>query len=228
MALTPHGDNVASMAWGARNSNSAQVHGPAPLTHDSRGQRVRAKAPIEGTAPLFQRGGTVVPRQRRLRRSTVAMATDPYELTVALDSNGAAAGEVFLDDGVSFDFVRGGFARTAFSYANGKLSAAPAHECDARARTLGVEADAATGAFAPANVVERIVVLGLRRRRPGRRRPRRLLLLDGRGADDPPADLPMAGRPSTSLLSHLYKKQNYTEGGGARPGRIRRAAGRAI
>ena len=140
---------------------STQVHGPAPLTHDSRGQRVRAKAPIEGTAPLFQRGGTVVPRQRRLRRSTVAMTTDPYELTVALDSNGAAAGEVFLDDGVSFDFVRGGFARTAFSYANGKLSAAPAHECDARARALGVEADAATGAFAPANVVERIVVLGL-------------------------------------------------------------------
>ena len=31
-----------------------EVHGPAPLTHDSRGQRVRAKAPIEGTAPLFQ------------------------------------------------------------------------------------------------------------------------------------------------------------------------------
>merc|ERR1719213_519644 len=114
-----------------------EVHGPAPLTHDSRGQRVRAKAPIEGTAPLYQRGGTVVPRQRRLRRSTVAMATDPYELTIALDANGAAAGEVFLDDGVSFDFVRGGFARTAFSYANGKLSAAPA------------------------NVVERIVVLGL-------------------------------------------------------------------
>ncbi len=138
-----------------------EVHSAAPLTHDSRGQRVRAKAPIEGTAPLFQRAGTVVPRQRRLRRSTVAMATDPYELTVALDANGAAAGEVFLDDGVSFDFVRGGFARTAFSYANGKLSAAPAHECDARARALGVETDAATGAFAPANVVERIVVLGL-------------------------------------------------------------------
>ena len=138
-----------------------EIHGPAPLTHDSRGQRVRAKAPIEGTAPLFQRGGSIVVRQRRLRRSTVAMATDPYELTVALDANGAAAGEVFLDDGVSFDFVRGGFARTAFSYANNRLTAAPAHECDARARALGVEADVATGSFASANVVERIVVLGL-------------------------------------------------------------------
>merc|ERR1719460_1921684 len=62
--------------------------------------------------------------------------------------------------GVARSF-RASFARTAFSYANGKLSAAPAHECDARARALGVEADAATGAFAPANVVERIVVLGL-------------------------------------------------------------------
>ena len=31
------------------------------------------------------------------------MATDPYELTVALDANGAAAGEVFLDDGVAAD-----------------------------------------------------------------------------------------------------------------------------
>lgn len=57
--------------------------------------------------------------------------------------------------------MRGGFARTALSYANGRLTAAPAHECDARARALGVEADAATGAFAPANVVERVVVLGL-------------------------------------------------------------------
>ena len=35
-----------------------------------------------------------------------------------------------------------------------------AHECDARARALGVEA-ADGGACAPANVVERIVVLGL-------------------------------------------------------------------
>jgi len=137
------------------------VHGAVPITHDSRGSTVRAKAPIEGTAPLFQRGGTIVPRQRRLRRSTVAMAADPFELTVALDANGAAAGEVFLDDGVSFDFMRGGFARTALSYANGRLTAAPAHECDARARALGVEAEAATGAFAPANVVERVVVLGL-------------------------------------------------------------------
>ena len=34
--------------------------------------------------PLYQRGGTVIPRQDRVRRSTECMKGDPYSLYVAL------------------------------------------------------------------------------------------------------------------------------------------------
>jgi len=118
-------------------------------------------APLDGPAPAFQRGGTIVPRQRRLRRSTAAMANDPYELTVALDANGAAAGDLYLDDFSTFGFLDGAFHRATFSFADGVLAAGESNDCDARAASLGVVADA--GSFAPQNLIERVIILGLDR-----------------------------------------------------------------
>ena len=45
--------------------------------------------------PTFVRGGYVVPRRDRPRRSTAAMAGDPLTLVVAPDANGDAVGEVY-------------------------------------------------------------------------------------------------------------------------------------
>ena len=40
------------------------------------------------TIPVFQAGGTIVPRQMRLRRSSAQMGHDPYTLVVAADADG--------------------------------------------------------------------------------------------------------------------------------------------
>ena len=65
--------------------------------------RTVAKAPLD-KIPVYQRGGSIVPRQMRPRRSSDLMINDPYTLVVALDANGNASGKVYLDDGISFDF----------------------------------------------------------------------------------------------------------------------------
>ncbi|MGH0142487.1 UNVERIFIED_CONTAM: hypothetical protein FKN15_013421 [Acipenser sinensis] len=38
--------------------------------------------------PVFQRGGTIIPRKERVRRSSECMAGDPYTLYVALSPQG--------------------------------------------------------------------------------------------------------------------------------------------
>ena len=58
----------------------------------SGGATVGAAAPLAGPTPTFVRGGAVVPRRERPRRSSGAQAGDPYTLLVALDAAGTAQG----------------------------------------------------------------------------------------------------------------------------------------
>ena len=53
--------------------------------------------------PVYQRGGSIIPRKLRLRRSSRLMYTDPYTLYVALDTSGNAYGDLYMDDEHSFD-----------------------------------------------------------------------------------------------------------------------------
>ncbi len=55
------------------------------------------EAPLE-KIPVYQRGGSIVPRKMRLRRSSALMAGDPYTMVVALDGGGGAEGLVYMDD----------------------------------------------------------------------------------------------------------------------------------
>uniref|UniRef100_A0A8C9L4S8 Glycosyl hydrolase family 31 C-terminal domain-containing protein n=1 Tax=Serinus canaria TaxID=9135 RepID=A0A8C9L4S8_SERCA len=73
--------------------------------------------------PVFQRGGTVISRQDRPRRSTEAMRGDPFTLYVALSPQGTAEGDLYLDDGVSFDYAtKNAFLHRHFSFSNGTLT----------------------------------------------------------------------------------------------------------
>uniref|UniRef100_A0A8C1FWA6 Glucosidase, alpha; neutral C n=1 Tax=Cyprinus carpio TaxID=7962 RepID=A0A8C1FWA6_CYPCA len=56
------------------------------------------------TVPVFQRGGTVVPRRAGCGSSTADLQQHPITLTVALDSKGNADGFLYLDDGHSFSY----------------------------------------------------------------------------------------------------------------------------
>ncbi len=110
-------------------------------------------APL-GRLPVFQRGGTIVPRQMRPRRSSAAQLGDPYTLVVALDGAGRAAGHLYLDDGATHDFIkRSAFRLREFRYEGGSSAR----------HTLRSVTAAGGKAWAPENAVERVLVAGLQR-----------------------------------------------------------------
>ncbi|XP_057278799.1 neutral alpha-glucosidase AB, partial [Pezoporus wallicus] len=98
------------------------------------------------SVPVFQRGGTVVPRQERVRRSTECMRGDPFTLYVALSPQGTAEGDLFLDDGKSFEYeTKAHFLHRQFTFAGNTLTASSA---DPR------------GSFDTPVWLERVVILG--------------------------------------------------------------------
>jgi len=104
---------------------------------------VTVDAPID-KIPVYQRGGSVVPRQMRLRRSSAQMVNDPYTLTVAPDTAGEAVGRLYLDPGDGFEYRTGAYAYRKFTYAAGTLTSAALH---------------ASSAYTPSNLLERLEVL---------------------------------------------------------------------
>jgi alpha 1,3-glucosidase len=119
-----------------------------------KGELRSLEAPL-AKIPVLQRGGSIVPRQMRPRRSSALMRDDPYTLVVALDAGKRAQGQLYLDDGGSLDFRRGGFRLRAFDYAP-----------DGSAHVLRSSSAGGGKTFSPANTIERILVAGLNRRVP--------------------------------------------------------------
>jgi alpha 1,3-glucosidase len=73
--------------------------------------------------PVFQRGGSVLVRKDRPRRSTTQMKDDPYTLVVALNGNGAADGELYVDDGKSYDYqTKNAYLRRNFRFQGTELT----------------------------------------------------------------------------------------------------------
>jgi alpha 1,3-glucosidase len=54
--------------------------------------------------PVFQRGGTVLARKMRARRTSSLMRRDPFTFDVALNRVGGAAGTLFVDDYHTFAY----------------------------------------------------------------------------------------------------------------------------
>ncbi|XP_017888200.1 neutral alpha-glucosidase AB isoform X2 [Ceratina calcarata] len=72
--------------------------------------------------PVFQRGGSIVPRKMRIRRSTVAMKNDPYTLIVIADSAGRANGTLYIDDEASFEYRHGKYLYLVLNFEGNKLT----------------------------------------------------------------------------------------------------------
>lgn len=94
--------------------------------------------------PVYLRGGHVLAVKTQKRPSTVSAVNDPFTLHVALDANGESRGDLYLDDGRSFQYKTGKVAHRLFTYAGGKLT------CGA----------AAPGSYTAPNTIERVVVYG--------------------------------------------------------------------
>lgn len=101
-------------------------------------------APID-KIPVFQRGGSIVPRQMRLRRSSAQMANDPFTLVVAPDGKGDAAGRLYLDPGDGYAYRQGQYAYQKYAYSGNVLTSSPLH---------------ASSEYVPINKLERVELLG--------------------------------------------------------------------
>jgi len=116
------------------------------------GTKVTLDTPIERGIPVFHRGGTIIPKKSRLRRSSTQMANDPFTLIVSLDSTGTRAdGELYVDDGDTFDYKQGKFIHLKFSY-HTTTSTPNKHVLDS------FRVGGPLGVFS--NSVERIVIVG--------------------------------------------------------------------
>ncbi|KAH0801954.1 glycosyl hydrolase [Histomonas meleagridis] len=71
--------------------------------------------------PVLIRGGSILPVKTWMRRTTYLMLNDPFTLIVALDDQGNAKGELYLDDGMTFQFLKNDFIHRIFTYENGVL-----------------------------------------------------------------------------------------------------------
>lgn len=101
--------------------------------------------------PVFQRGGTIIPRKDRPRRSSTQMVNDPYTLVIALNSAHEAEGELYIDDGKSFDFEEGAYIHKKLIFTQGRLTST-----NIKASKKGSKH------FTSSCVVERIIILGLK------------------------------------------------------------------
>ncbi|CAF2946311.1 unnamed protein product [Rotaria sp. Silwood2] len=96
--------------------------------------------------PVYQLGGVIIPRRLRKRRSSMLALQDPITLVVALDRNYEAKGELYMDDGYTYNY-RGKRQLTyrRFTFKNNEL----------RSKSLDTSAKFETAAW-----IERIIIHG--------------------------------------------------------------------
>lgn len=72
--------------------------------------------------PVYQRGGTVLPRKETIRKSSAYMKNDPITLFVAVDANSQASGTLYIDDEESYDYRSGKYLYLRINFANNALT----------------------------------------------------------------------------------------------------------
>jgi alpha-glucosidase (family GH31 glycosyl hydrolase) len=116
----------------AEHSTIVNAYLPAGVWYDfysgtktiSAGESFQLDAPID-KINLHVRGGYIIPRQKP-EMTTAQSRLNPYSLLVALDSKGEAHGDLFIDDGESFNTVqKGQYSRIAFSHSSRTLQIQP-------------------------------------------------------------------------------------------------------
>lgn len=71
--------------------------------------------------PILLKGGSIIAKKDRYRRSSKLMAHDPYTLTVALNNSGKASGNLYIDDGETFNYEQGEYANVYFTATNNSI-----------------------------------------------------------------------------------------------------------
>jgi alpha 1,3-glucosidase len=105
-----------------------------------------------GDVPVYIRGGAVIAVRRTQRKSSHLMGKDPFELIVALDGNGTAEGRLYVDDGHTFAYEKGGFVYKRFVFQGNELTASDYIENDAETNfVIGCK-----------TVIGKVIILGMK------------------------------------------------------------------
>ena len=127
-------------------------------THTSAASGHRSVPVTLEQIPVYYRGGSVVVRKDRARRSSALMRLDPFTLVISLDAQLRANGTVFLDDGESFAYQQGKAAFRLLSVEG----AGKTIRCQAAALSKeGAITTTTTSSYQSKEMVERVVILGL-------------------------------------------------------------------
>lgn len=95
--------------------------------------------------PVFQRGGSIIPRKNRVRRSAQLMKRDPVTLVIALDVDRKATGSLYIDDEETYAFsTEDRFGKVTYTWSDFVL-----------------KSSLVANSFASESWVERIEVYGL-------------------------------------------------------------------
>jgi len=112
------------------------------------GALVQVASPLE-SIPVFLRGGSILPLKDRPRRSSAVMTNDPFTLLIALDEQGHAQGDLYVDDGDSYAFQKGQSLLRDFVY-----------ETQANTASLSSSTSTSDKMYAR-NKIERIIIWGV-------------------------------------------------------------------
>jgi len=99
-----------------------------PTTH---GKKTTLSAPLD-KIPLLLRGGHIFARRDTPRRSSSLMRFDDYTLVVSVAKNGLAEGELYVDDGESFEYESGQYVFRKFKLNGSTLTSTDAEGRNAK------------------------------------------------------------------------------------------------
>ena len=74
---------------------------------------------------LLVKGGSIIPLKMRPRRNSQTMKNDPYTLLVAPDSREEAHGQLYFDDGETFNYQSGKYSHFAFKLSGKHFTISP-------------------------------------------------------------------------------------------------------
>ncbi|KAF5022303.1 hypothetical protein F66182_5653 [Fusarium sp. NRRL 66182] len=102
----------------------------------SKGKYLAVDAPLE-KVPVLMRGGHITPRRDIPRRSSALMRFDDYTLVVSSSKTGSAEGELYVDDGDSFDYEQGQYMHRKFTLSGNTLTSLEAKGRDTKSVKAG-------------------------------------------------------------------------------------------
>ncbi|OBA21044.1 hypothetical protein METBIDRAFT_31664 [Metschnikowia bicuspidata var. bicuspidata NRRL YB-4993] len=94
---------------------------PRPHSRLEGSGRVSKKVSL-ADIPVFVKGGSILARRDRYRRSAKLMRNDPYSLVVALSKDSTAQGRLYIDDGESYGYKEGKSLLVSFEATAGRLT----------------------------------------------------------------------------------------------------------